>query len=175
MPIYEFYCKNCHAVYQFFAKRVEPEKIPLCPKHEAHGLLDRQMSRFAMGKPATKNAGAGDDIGHGSGEEGGMPPGGPNLDDPRIEAKMMDLMSKMESMNENDGRAMGRMMRELASITGEGANDPAMQEAIRRLEAGEDPEKVEAIVADAYGEDALGGPGGGGMGEPSYDGGMYDL
>lgn len=172
MPIYEFYCKNCHAVYQFFSKRVEPEKIPLCPKHEAHGLLDRQMSRFAMGKAASKSDSS---AGGGSPEEGAQPQGGPNLDDPRIEAKMMDLMSKMESIDENDGRAMGRMMRELASITGEGSDDPAMQETIRRLEAGEDPEKVEAIVADAYGEDALGGPGGGGMGEPSYDGGMYDL
>ncbi len=171
MPIYEFYCKNCHAIYQFFSKRVEPEKIPLCPKHEAHGSLDRQMSRFAMGKPASKSGG---EESLSSPDDAPMPQGGPNLDDPRVEAKMMDLMSKMESMDENDGRAMGRMMRELANLTGEGANDPAMQEAIRRLEAGEDPEKVEEIVGDAYGEDALGGPGGGG-GEPSYDGGMYDL
>ena len=124
-----------------------------------------------MGRPAAKSGG---DEAPSMGEEGGKPTGGPNLDDPRIEAKMMDLMSKMESMDENDGRAMGRMMRELANISGEGANDPAMQEAIRRLEAGEDPEKVEEIVSDAYGDDAFGG----GMthgGEPSYDGGMYDL
>jgi putative FmdB family regulatory protein len=171
MPIYEFYCKDCHSVFQFFSKRVEPEKIPTCPKNEGHGLLDRQMSRFAMGRPASKSGG---DDSPTVGDEGAMPPGGPNMDDPRIEAKMMDLMSKMESMDENDGRAMGRMMRELANITGEGADDPAMQEAIRRLEAGEDPEKVEEIVSDAYGEDALGGPGGHG-GEPSYDSGMYDL
>lgn len=172
MPIYEFYCKDCNAIYQFFSKRVEPEKIPNCPKHEAHGLLDRQMSRFAMGRPQSQ----------GSSEpapEGGAPDmepqGGPNLDDPRVEAKMMDLMSRMESIDENDGRAMGRMMRELADITGEGAGDPAMQEAIRRLEAGEDPEKVEEIVSDAYGEDAMGGPMGGRGGAPSYDDGMYDL
>ena len=175
MPIYEFYCKNCHAVYQFLSKRVEPEKIPLCPKHEAHGLLVRQMSRFAMGRPASKTESRDESGGSEASDKIGMPPGGPNLDDPRIEAKMMDLMSKMESIDENDGRAMGRMMRELASITGEGGDDPAMQEAIRRLEAGEDPEKVEQIVSDAYGEEALGGAGGGLRGEPSYDGGMYDL
>lgn len=171
MPIYEFYCKDCNAVYQFFSKRVEPEKIPNCPKHEAHGLLDRQMSRFAMGKPQSQASSE-------TSAEGASPDfeqqGGPNLDDPRVEAKMMDLMSRMESIEENDGRAMGRMMRELAAITGEGADDPAMQEAIRRLEAGEDPEKVEEIVSDAYGEDALGGTGGRG-GAPTYDGGMYDL
>ena len=175
MPIYEFYCRNCHAVYQFFSKRVEPEKIPLCPKHEAHGLLERQMSRFAMGRPASKSLAEGEAKGAAAEGEDGMPSGAPPLDDPRMEAKMMDLMSKMESIDENDGRAMGRMMRELASITGEGGDDPAMQEAIRRLEAGEDPEKVEQIVSDAYGEEALGGPGGGRGSEPSYDGGMYDL
>lgn len=172
MPIYEFYCKDCNSIFQFFSKRVEPEKIPVCPKHEGHGLLDRQMSRFAMGRATSK---AGVDDSPALGEENGMPPGGPNMDDPRVEAKMMDLMSKMESIDENDGRAMGRMMRELAAITGEGADDPAMQEAIRRLEAGEDPEKVEEIVSDAYGEDALGGGAGGRGGEPTYDGGMYDL
>lgn len=172
MPIYEFYCKDCNSIFQFFSKRVEPEKVPVCPKHEAHGLLERQMSRFAMGRPASKTQA---DQPTASGEENGMPPGGPNMDDPRVEAKMMDLMSKMESIDENDGRAMGRMMRELADITGEGAGDPAMQEAIRRLEAGEDPEKVEEIVSDAYGEDAMGGAMGGRGGAPSYDGGMYDL
>lgn len=85
---------------------------------------------------------------------------------------MMELMGRMEGMDENDGRAMGRMMRELTQITGEGGDDPAMQEAIRRLEAGEDPEKVEEIVGDAWGEtDGAGGS----YGEPSYDGGMYDM
>jgi putative FmdB family regulatory protein len=171
MPIYEFVCRDCNSVYQFFSKRVDPEKVPPCPKHPEHAPLSRQMSRFAMGRPASK----GDAPTDSASEQGdGRGPSGPELDNPFVEAKMMDLMSRMESMDENDGRSMGRMMRELASITGEGSQDPAMQEAIRRLESGEDPEKVEQIVSDAYGEDALGGPGGAG-GEPSFDGGMYDM
>ena len=169
MPIYEFVCTDCNTVYQFFSKRVDPEKIPPCPKQPDHAPLVRQMSRFAMGRAAS-----------GTGSESASEPmgepgqGGPDFDDPRVEAKMMDLMSRMESMDENDGRSMGRMMRELTAITGEGSDDPAMQEAIRRLESGEDPEKVEQIVADAYGDDALGGASGG-MGAPSFDGGMYDM
>jgi putative FmdB family regulatory protein len=165
MPIYEFYCKDCHAVYQFFSKTVSPEKIPPCPKHADHSPLERQMSRFAMGRSGAKEGPAGD-----VGPEG---PGESRMDDPRVEARMMELMGRMEGMDENDGRAMGRMMRELTQITGEGGDDPAMQEAIRRLEAGEDPEKVEEIVGDAWGETE--GGGGGGYGEPSYDGGMYDM
>lgn len=171
MPIYEFVCNDCNTVYQFFSKRVDPERTPPCPKHPDHSPLVRQMSRFAMGRAAA----GGEPLPDSSPESAGEPPqGSPNLDDPHVEAKMMDLMSRMESMDESDGRSMGRMMRELSSITGEGSGDPAMQEAIRRLESGEDPEKVEQIVSDSYGEDALGGPGGG-RGAPSYDGGMYDM
>lgn len=171
MPIYEFVCTDCNKVYQFFSKRVDPERIPPCPKQAAHAPLVRQMSRFAMGRatsgtdPLAETAAA---------PMGEADRGGPGFDDPRVEAKMMDLMSRMESMDENDGKSMGRMMRELTAITGEGSGDPAMQEAIRRLESGEDPEKVEQIVSDAYGEDALGGSPTG-MGAPSFDGGMYDM
>lgn len=165
MPIYEFYCRDCNTVFQFYSRTVNPEKTPLCPKDSGHSPLERQMSRFAMGRPA----GSGENTPSEAGEtENGASP----MDDPRVEAKMMDLMSRMEGMDENDGRAMGRMMRELAQLTGEGANDPAMQEAIRRLEDGEDPERVEEIVGDAWGD---GGAGSAGFSEPSYDGGMYDM
>lgn len=165
MPIYEFYCSDCNTVYQFYSRTVNPEKVPPCPKDPSHASLERQMSRFAMGRSASKGDSA-------SGEHGNPDGGASPMDDPRVEARMMDLMSRMEGMDENDGRAMGRMMRELADITGEGATDPAMQEAIRRLEGGEDPEKVEEIVGDAWGESSHGGAA---LSEPGYDGGMYDM
>jgi len=129
------------------------------------------MSRFAMGRTSSRS----DAPTEGSADASQDPARpGPNLDDPRVEAKMMQLMSRMETMDENDGRSMGRMMRELAAVTGEGADDPAMQEAIRRLESGEDPEKVEEIVSDAYGEDSLGGSDAS-MGAPSMDTSLYDM
>lgn len=160
MPIYEFYCRDCNTVFQFFSRTVNPGKIPPCPKDSGHSSLERQMSRFAMGRSGSKEKvdGSGD---------GNAPS---RLDDPATEARMMDLMSRMEGMDENDGRAMGRMMRELSEITGEGGSDPAMQEAIRRLEGGEDPDKVEEIMGDAWGTE-----GSGGRSEPGFDGGMYDM
>lgn len=169
MPIYEFFCPDCHSIYQFFSKRVNPELVPPCPKNISHGTLQRQMSRFAMGRGGAKASEGSDES---PGGASGSDSGGGTLDDPRIEGKMMELMSRMESMDENDGRAMGRMMRELSDLTGEGRDDPAMQEAIRRLESGEDPEKVEEIVSDSYGEGAMGG---GGMGAPTMDSGLYDM
>ena len=47
MPIYEFYCRDCHTIFNFFARRVDTETVPKCPKHGKH-KLQRQMSRFAI-------------------------------------------------------------------------------------------------------------------------------
>jgi len=81
---------------------------------------------------------------------------------------MMRLMSQVEGMDENDPKQMGTLMRKMSEITGEGL-DLQMEEAVRRLEAGEDPDKIEEDLGD------LGMDDGGGMGGPSYDDGMYDL
>jgi len=171
VPIYEFVCRDCNTVYQFFSKRVDPQNTPPCPKHPGHSPLERMMSRFALGRAAGGgDSGRDQEPGGAMGGSGGEEPG-----DPHMEARMMDLMARMESIDETDGRAMGRMMRELAGITGEGVDDPAMQETIRRLESGEDPEKVEEIVSGAYGEDVFGGGSAAQTSSPSYDGGMYDM
>jgi hypothetical protein len=50
---------------------------------------------------------------------------------------------------------------------------PAMEEMIRRLEAGEDPEKVEEELGEALEEEM--GEGGGAMGAPERDDGLYPL
>jgi hypothetical protein len=45
--------------------------------------------------------------------------------------------------------------------------------AIKRLEAGEDPEKIEADLGDVLG-DFMGGGNGGGNGGYTHDSGLYD-
>ena len=67
-------------------------------------------------------------------------------------------------------RQLGRLMRRMSEISGEKL-DPEMQEAVRRLESGEDPEKIEEDMGDLFGEDA----GGGGPGAPTYDDGLYPM
>ena len=81
---------------------------------------------------------------------------------------MMHLLNQLEGMDENDPKQMGTLMRKMSEITGEGL-DPEMEEAVRRLEAGEDPDKIEEDLGD------LGMGDGGGMGGPTYDDGMYSL
>ena len=122
------------------------------------------MSRFAFAGGSKKGSGGKPEVGS---------PGAPGLDDladltPGQEREMMRLMGQMEGMDENDPKQMGTLMRKMSEITGEGLG-PEMEEAVRRLEAGEDPDKIEEDLGDlGMGDD-------GGMGGPSYDDGMYSL
>ena len=77
MPIYEFYCRKCNTVYNFFSRSANTEKVPLCP-HCQTVRLKRQVSLFA--RISGKNEGGGF-------EEGAMPP----LDEAKMEKAMAML------------------------------------------------------------------------------------
>jgi putative FmdB family regulatory protein len=32
MPIYEFACPNCRILFNFLSKRINPDRLPVCPK-----------------------------------------------------------------------------------------------------------------------------------------------
>ncbi|MFO1065071.1 MAG: zinc ribbon domain-containing protein [Pirellulales bacterium] len=133
MPIYEFYCRDCHTIYSFFARRVDTETIPPCPKHAKHKLR-RQVSRFAISSGRSDSA-----------AESNEPE--LDIDDEKMEQAMMQLAGEADNLNEDDPRAMARMMRKLMDSTGMRMGD-GMEEAIRRMEAGEDPDKVEEEMGD---------------------------
>lgn len=164
MPIYEYLCVPCHRVYSFFSQIPKPDKVPACPKCGSTELR-KQISSFSLTGVSHKS-GAGDNAGGGEGEDDPM-------DDPRVEREMTKLMNQAETIDENDPRQLGALMRRMSEITGEQL-DGEMEEAVRRLEAGDDPEKIEEEMGDILGdEDDMGM--GGGMGGPSYDDGLYDL
>ena len=77
---------------------------------------------------------------------------------------MMKLASDLEGMDENDPRQMAAAVRKMTELAGEPVT-PAMEEMIRRLEAGEDPERIEEDLGDAI-EDEMGGEGGGAVRAP---------
>jgi len=172
MPIYEFLCPPCNRVFSFLNPAYDVDRVPPCPKCGGTGMR-RAVSRFAFVRGGAK-AGQGDpgaDFGAGATgiDDDPGPGGGPDLDDPRIEHEMMKLMADAEHMDENDPRQLGRLMRRMSEITGESL-DAEMEEAVRRLESGEDPEKVEEDMGDL----GLGGEGGFG-GPPSYDDDLYSM
>ncbi len=159
MPVYEFLCGACKKIFSFHSFRIDTEKIPICPKCKNEGLK-RVASSFAVSASSKSEDAEG---------------GGPDLDDPKIEREMMRLASEMEGMDENDPKAMAAAVRRMTEIAGEKVT-PAMEEMIRRLEAGEDPEKIEEDLGDALEEEMGDGGGGGPMGAPPQrDGGLYPM
>jgi hypothetical protein len=107
-----------------------------------------------------------------TGDEGGPPM--PDLDDPRVERAMMEMERDMEHLDENNPKHMAHMMRKMKDLLPAGSMPKELDVAIKRLEAGEDPEKIEADMGDLLG-DFMGGPeGGAGGGGYTKDSGLYD-
>ena len=169
MPIYEYACPKCRVIFNFLSKRTNPDRLPVCPKC-GNKKMAKQMSRFAMSRglkePPAKSE-----------SESGEPPM-PDFDDPRMERAMMEMERDMEHLDENNPKHMAHMMRKMKDLMPPGSVPKELDVAIKRLEAGEDPEKIEEDMGDVLG-DFMGGPDEeGGMGDGggpySHDSGLYD-
>src|SRR5881398_3005579 len=163
MPIYEFACPKCRVVFNFLSKRLDPDRTPVCPKC-GNKDMDKQMSAFAMPRGAKEPSAAGD----GPDADEGMP----DMDDPRVMRAMSELERDMEHLDENNPKHMAHMMRKMKDIMPPGTVPKELDVAIKRLEAGEDPEKIEADMGDLLGDfmgGEEGGPGGPGGGGYSHD------
>ncbi len=132
MPIYEYYCRDCHTIYNFFSRRVNTEKIPACPKC-GRAQLARQVSLFALSK-GRKEEDAESDVFD-------------NVDEAAMEKAMASLTRDMEKMDDEDPRQAASLMRKLFQQTGlrMGAG---MEEALKRMESGEDPDRIEEEMSD---------------------------
>jgi len=166
MPIYEFACPKCRRIFNFLSKRMNPDRLPICPRCGNKKMI-KQMSRFAMTK-GLKEAASGGDVGEG---EGPMP----DIDDPRVQRAMSELERDIEHMDENNPKHMAHMMRKIKEIMPPDAVPKELDVAIKRLEAGEDPEKIEEDMGDVLGDFMGGEEGGmGGGGGYAHDAGLYD-
>jgi putative FmdB family regulatory protein len=137
MPIYEFYCKRCHTIYSFFARSTNQKAEPACPKC---GLkkLDRKMSRFAISRGLKEDAAGADDPFAG-------------VDESRMEQAMMAMESEFENVDENNPQQMAHMMKRMFEAVGVEPNG-AMLEAMRRMESGEDPDRIDEEMGDLLDE-----------------------
>jgi putative FmdB family regulatory protein len=145
MPIYEFYCSDCHTVFSFLSRTVNTSKRPDCPKC-GRARLARKASSFAISKGRAET----------DGEDEGLP----DFDETKMEQAMAAIAQEAEGMSEEDPRQMARLMRKLYDSTGLQLGE-GIEEAIRRMEAGEDPEKIEEELGDVMETDdpLLGGGG----------------
>ena len=132
MPIYEFYCEDCHTIFNFFSSQINTDKRPLCPKCEKT-TLKRQVSLFAFtGK--TKEADQMNDPPFGDGE----------MD--QVAQMVTREAEKIKSM-EDDPRQAANMMRKLSDMTGLKLGK-GLDEALARMERGENSDQVEAEMGD---------------------------
>lgn len=127
MPIYEFYCGPCNTLFNFFSSRINTSAIPPCPRCGQD--LTRQLSLFST-------------IGRAK-EDEGMP----DLDENRMERVMGELAREAESINEDDPQQMARIMRRFTEQAGMPLGS-GLEEALSRMEAGEDPETIEQEMGD---------------------------
>lgn len=135
MPIYEFYCDICNVIFNFYSARINTKKIPACPKC-GKNELEKQLSTFATtGKARDRDE---DMLG--------------GVDETQMEHAFESLMRDAEQMNEDDPKQMASLMRKFTSQTGVHLGE-TMEEAISRMEAGDDPELIEQEMGDQLGED----------------------
>ena len=130
MPIYEFYCDDCNMIFNFFSKSINTRKRPNCPKCNKK-KLSRQMSAFAITGRASED-----------GDMDDLP-----FDESKMEQAMQMLAGEAENINEDDPKQAADLMRKLSNMTGMELG-AGMEEALQRMESGEDPEQIEAELGD---------------------------
>lgn len=129
MPMYEFRCKDCRHVFSLsYGSYAEHEKAAPVCAACKSTRLSRLIRRVSFMTP----------------EETRME----RLADP----------SRLAGLDENDPRSMGRLMRQMASESGEDLGSE-FGEVVDRLEAGESPESIEQSMP----LDSLDPPMGGGL------------
>jgi hypothetical protein len=149
MPIYEFMSQNTGKIYSFFAHSPSyAEKIPLCPDGKKY-KMEKVMSGFSITgqKEEVAEIPAG-----GSGDDPNDPFAG--MDPGQAEKVMKELEGAMGGMDEDnpDPKQMGQLMRKMCEMTGETMDEP-MEEVVRKLEEGADPDELEDRMGDFLGDD----------------------
>ncbi len=156
MPIYEYYSPDTNRIYSFYAKTLAQGRIvPRCPDHPRARMV-KLVSGFAIGgqhktEPATSSS---------------LTEQSASLTDDRLAAAMTEMERDFSIVDENDPRAMARMLRRMADLSGESLGGP-MEEAVRKLEEGADPDTLEEQLGDFFGESSS-------LGEVDFDSPMTD-
>ena len=172
MPIYEYYSPDTHKIYKFYATSIsQKDVIPKCPDGDDH-RMERSLSSFAITGRTRKSKKEGE-------KPLSMDDDDIDLNDHRVNALMKEMEKTVEGMDpENpDPKVMGSLLRKMGNTMGERFDDQ-MEEVVRKLEEGTDPDTLEGDLDGVLGDDGgdpygdpMGGMGGmaglgAGMGPP---------
>ena len=132
MPIYEFYCTDCHVIFSFLARTASTRRRPECPVC-GRSRLERRPSSFAFLKRGTDDQ---------------EPDPFEGLDESALEGAMEAMAGEMERLDDNeDPKAMSRALRKFGEISGLELGE-RMEDALQRMEAGEDLDSIESSLDD---------------------------
>lgn len=139
-------------IYSFFAHSPSyAEKIPLCPDGKKY-KMEKVMSGFSItGKKEEPVESPSEDVSDPNDPFAGMDPA-------KAEKVMQELEGAMGGMDEEnpDPKQMGQLMRKMCEMTGESMDEP-MEEVVRKLEEGADPDELEDQMGDFMEEEAPAG------------------
>jgi putative FmdB family regulatory protein len=139
MPIYEFYCHDCNVIFNFFSRKITTASVPSCPRCKRE-KLEKYISLFSTVSSGQEK------------EEDAEPH--LSIDEGKMDKALKMLDKETESINSDDPKEATRLMRKLTDMMGIKMG-PSMKEAFDRLEAGDDPEEVEAQMGDALEQELL--------------------
>ena len=121
---------------QFFSQRVNTETCPDCPKC-GRSRLESQVSVFSVSRNRS--------------EQGSDPFEG--VDEGRLEQAIMSMAGELEGLDQENPQQAARAMRKVMDQAGIELGD-GVEEAIGRLEAGDDPDEIEATLGNSFDDDA---------------------
>lgn len=143
MPIYEFYSPQTNKIYSFFARSLDySDSIPMCP-HGKQFEMKKLISGFSItGKREESSEGDKDEDIDPNDPFSGMTAEQSGL-------MMKELEGAMQGMDEEnpDPKQMGSLMRRMCELSGQEMDEP-MQEVVRKLEEGSDPDELEDRMGD---------------------------
>ena len=136
MPLYEFYCQPCHTIFTFRSPRVDTVTLPPCPVCGAR--LRREVSAFAA---IVRGAAAPDTAADGDAAV-------------RMDEVLERMGERIQSLDDEDAdpREAVKVMKEMAAAGGLTFNAEVC-EALARIEAGEDPEKIDEEFKEVFESD----------------------
>jgi hypothetical protein len=126
-------------IFNFYSARINTQKRPECPRC-GKPELDRRMSLFSISKGRQEEEGGDEDM--------------PDIDESRMERAMEMMSREADRLDEDNPRQAAQLMRKLFKESGLEFG-PGMEEAVRRMEAGEDPEQIEAELGDSLEEEDI--------------------
>jgi len=138
MPVYEYYCPECHLIMQFFSRVVTTSRVPVCP-HCLQKILQRKPSRFGY-------------TWHSSSDSGQMSAEFAGIDENQFALALQSMEQELAAVDQNDPKASAVLLRRFSEKNGLEITE-TMQEALQRMESGEDPEIIEQQLGGALGED----------------------